>query len=246
MVYVPMLTFQAVPASKLKEMKSAMIPITHSMVMQGFNGTQATLLDQPVQIKVNDTPDIYRANFHFDQPRFSNITKTKLDVFRVLTLMVFFGELASTIATSELVWLIEYETYWSFSFSWICLLATIKSSLQGKDSKWFKFACIASEVSFALDIFATVLFWILLAPIIFPLYPHTWWGNWQRWRMITLHTLPFLSSLANMILTKVQFIEEDWKICFSIGILYIPFNYYGELQQKTPLYPVTDWEHHPI
>ena len=138
--------------------------------------------------------------------------------------------LATTIATSDLVWLAEYETYWSFSLSWITLLATIKSSIQGQNSSWFKFACIFSQVSFSLNVMATILFWILLAPLIFPAYPHNWWGNWQRLRMVTLHTVPFLSSLINMVLSKVQFIEDDWKLCFYAGLIYIPFNFLGELQ----------------
>lgn len=157
-------------------------------------------------------------------------------------LIIFFITLASTLVISEWIWFIEYETYWSFHLSWISLMAVGKATILGQNSPWFKFACITQEILFGFNATADLLFWIVLAPIVFPEMPNTPSGWFGCCRLVFLHLTPVVSTIVNLTLTDMSFQMSHWKFVFGTAILYIPFNAYGTWLQGAALYPVVDWK----
>lgn len=105
-----------------------------------------------------------------------------------------------------------------------------------------------NQLATALDLVITLLFWILLAPGI---YNGLDWSDWQKAvtgiRMFTLHVIPFVQLVLQVCFTDMVLITEDWWHAFALGIIYMPFNYIGQMYCfKTPLYPYTDWVKSPI
>jgi len=87
-----------------------------------------------------------------------------------------------------------------------------------------------------------ILFWVILAPYLFPTID---WSNfmsaWMGFRMITLHTVPFISTYTNLYLSDVTMIPSDYKMIAAIGVSYTAANYIGTQAMGTPIYPVADW-----
>lgn len=62
--------------------------------------------------------------------------------------------------------------------------------------------------------------------------------------MITTHSIPFIGGLTNIYLTKgFVMLPRDYTAVFCLGIMYIPFNYIGTIEEGKPLYPLADWVH---
>jgi hypothetical protein len=87
-----------------------------------------------------------------------------------------------------------------------------------------------------------LLFWIILAPYLFPTID---WSNfisaWMGFRMITMHTLPAISTFTNLYLSDVTMIPSDWWWIAAIGVSYTGANYIGTKAMGVPIYPVADW-----
>jgi hypothetical protein len=86
------------------------------------------------------------------------------------------------------------------------------------------------------------MFWIFLAPLLFQ-------GSWHginlliNMHLITTHTLPFIGSLVNIYFTKgFVMLPRDWKYVLFFGVMYIPANYVGTLEEGAPMYPLADWK----
>jgi len=66
-----------------------------------------------------------------------------------------------------------------------------------------------------------ILFWVVLAPYLFPTINwNDFMSAWMGVRLITLHTVPFLTTYANLILSDVTMIPSDWKMIAFIGVVY--------------------------
>jgi len=74
---------------------------------------------------------------------------------------------------------------------------------------------------------ATSLFWTLLAALIYPNLPNSPDGVWIGIKEFLIHVAPFWITLINIIMTDIQFIRDDWKLVFAVGLFYIPTNYFG-------------------
>ena len=61
-----------------------------------------------------------------------------------------------------------------------------------------------------------------------------------------VHTTPLLSSIIELVVTKMVFLKRDAKWSLFIGLLYIPVNYFGSKLEHSPVYagftPI-DWTH---
>ena len=188
------------------------------------------------------TGDVYKDNFHYDKSRFACLDKCHLQLVRVCMLIVMFIMMASTIVVSDWIWFIEYETYWGYFLSVLSLLASAKAGIKGQDSSWFKLACITEEIMMGFNFCCTVLFWTVLVPIIFPKIDWHGIGIYNGVRMITLHSVPMITSIVNFVLTDVTFQKSDWKYVFATGMAYIPANGFGTWMMGYPLYPIVDWK----
>jgi uncharacterized membrane protein len=89
------------------------------------------------------------------------------------------------------------------------------------------------------------LFWIFLAPLIYPSLSYKGFDLWVRIELFVLHTLPLASSSINFIITDMVFPKSDGKFVFFAGILYMFCNAYGTEVQNAPLYPIADWSNIP-
>jgi len=85
-------------------------------------------------------------------------------------------------------------------------------------------------------------FWSMLAPALFTL---DWKGmNLVRnVHLITTHSIPFIGGLVNVYITKgFVMLPRDYKAMLFMGMIYIPFNYVGTLNEGHPMYPLADWK----
>ena len=53
---------------------------------------------------------------------------------------------------------------------------------------------------------------------------------------ICVHTMPLLSSIIELVITKMVFLKKDAKWSLFIGLLYIPVNYFGGKYVGYPVY----------
>jgi hypothetical protein len=60
--------------------------------------------------------------------------------------------------------------------------------------------------------------------------------------LTTLHTLPLLFVSINMLVTKIVFLQRDYKICGFVGLIYMIFNAFGTFAIGHPLYPIINWQ----
>ena len=60
--------------------------------------------------------------------------------------------------------------------------------------------------------------------------------------MAAIHTLPFASTLINLLFTDMILLKKDWKLMVVLGIMYVFANFLGVYDSGMPLYPVLDWE----
>ena len=62
------------------------------------------------------------------------------------------------------------------------------------------------------------------------------YGNWWLWSMVWDHTVPWIMTTIQMILTDVVFLKRDAKITFIVGFIYIWCDYGGLKYRGTPVY----------
>ena len=96
-----------------------------------------------------------------------------------------------------------------------------------------------------MNIVTVILFWTVLAPTVFANIKWDGIGIWMGVRMITLHTVPAISSITNLILSDIKMIKTDWKMVAFFGWTYLFANAYGTYEMKQPVYPVADWKNIP-
>merc|ERR1712178_224060 len=102
-------------------------------------------------------------------------------------MVLFMMTFGSILITSDVIWFVEYETYWAFLISMLALYATGRAGVEGEDSPWFKCACIVFELSTCFNFMVTILFWTILAPIIYPNLPDSADGVWIGIRLFIVH-----------------------------------------------------------
>jgi hypothetical protein len=51
-----------------------------------------------------------------------------------------------------------------------------------------------------------------------------------------VHSLPLVSSIVELVITKMVFLRKDAKWSLAIGLVYIPVNYFGSKYEKSPVY----------
>jgi hypothetical protein len=81
-----------------------------------------------------------------------------------------------------------------------------------------------------MNVATVILFWGILAPYVFANVDWTdFMSAWMGFRSIALHTVPFISTYTNLILSDVTMVETDWKMIAVIGVVYQGANYIGTI-----------------
>ena len=110
----------------------------------------------------------YRAKCNFDMPRSPRFNKGHLKCQRLFGAFLVTINLAMSIPlfisnASGLLYALAFYSIWGTMSALIALL----SSVIAMDTEgWFKFAYIATEVSFAINIVVFLIFWIVLWPMV--------------------------------------------------------------------------------
>ena len=92
------------------------------------------------------------------------------------------------------------------------------------------------------NVVITVFFWYYLAPNIFEkLNNQQQFKTFMKIHLTTLHTLPLLFVTLNILVTKIVFLQRDYKICGFAGLIYMIFNAFGTFAIGHPLYPIATW-----
>lgn len=142
--------------------------------------------------------------------------------------------------------LIFFFSYWGVTFTFI---ATALEILAAQNPKRYQAAAVLlSEMALTFNFTITPMFWFVLAPEIFSVL------SWQGYDIICrlhytcTHSLPIITSLLNLYLTKnFKLYPEDWRIIFISCMAYIYCNYLGTIIEGEPVYPgyYTGWESAP-
>ena len=102
------------------------------------------------------------------------------------------------------------------------------------------------EVAVGMNTVAVLLFWIVLAPMLFPTIDWSdFMSAWSGVRLITLHTVPAIATFTNLILSEVTMVPSDWKKVAAFGASYQVANYIAT-QDLGPIYPYLDWKNVPL
>lgn len=94
------------------------------------------------------------------------------------------------------------------------------------------------------NIVITPIFWLLLAPMIFPNIDYsTSAGKWEAFEMSFVHSVPLMVSTFELLATEMVFLHQDSWICGGAGVVYTFFNLWGCIDLKHMIYPILDWSH---
>jgi len=143
-----------------------------------------------------------------------------------------------------MVWIVTFYTFWGYFGSMLALLASNKAC---EFEEWQKFACITNQCATAMNLVITILFWVLLAPLVFP--PLDWnkpYDVYMAMHQTLLHVVPIVQTTTQVILTDMILVPEDWWHHIVLGTVYIFFNMIGQYDFGTPLYPQTNWVKSPF
>lgn len=91
-----------------------------------------------------------------------------------------------------------------------------------------------------------IVYWLVLAKVDFrelELHNHNLdYKNYLWWNKVLCHSTPFLSSLINVIISRLVFVPGHLLYMFVIGVFYLITNYYGTLGWGKPIYFFLTWE----
>lgn len=104
-------------------------------------------------------------------------------------------------------------------------------------------AVLATELSFAFNMFITASFWGLMNDIVFDL-KGSGIDAYYRYHYTVTHSLPLITSIYCLYFTKnLKIFSCDWKIVFYATLSYMIPNYIGGKVEGEAMYPSTwsDW-----
>ena len=180
-----------------------------------------------------------QAYVDFTQSRFKGIDPYALNCIRAWMMLPNMAMFAASMATNPFVGFFYYLTFWGFIASFVSILASFKATHY---PEWIKFAYYSSELAHTLNLIITPLFWIVLAPEIFPTLKWSGIDLFLRVHLTTLHSVPLIGTTINIVLTDMRLQTAHWKYGFVMGLCYMVANGIGTYATGKPLYPIVDWK----
>jgi len=109
--------------------------------------------------------------------------------------------LAASLATNDLNWFLVFYTFWSYFISLFAIFFTVKAVKHWEYQWW---AAVGMELAMGIDLVCTPGYWILFGP---GMKNYGWKGMdlFLRLHMTTLHSVPLIGTLLNLILTDMNF-----------------------------------------
>ena len=177
----------------------------------------------------------------------------QLQAFRVIVLQCPSAlVMAASISTNRLSWFFYYFTFWGFLMTFASSIVTFKAAYSKNydpkhpESPYLnKMAVFLLEASHCMNLVITPLFWLILAPYIFPYLKWTGIDLFMRCHMTTLHSFPIICSTLNIVLTDMKLVPEHWTRMVLMGVVYMFANGLGTYMTGHSLYPIADWVNIP-
>merc|ERR1711924_20661 len=112
-------------------------------------------------------------------------------------------------------------------------------------SEYQVYAALGTQAAVAINLCMTPAFWYMFGSMF---KNYSWHGIdlFLRLHMTTLHSLPLIGTLLNVLITDIKFVKKDWNKMMWLGQIYMVFNFVGQFSYGTPLYAITDWVNNPI
>ena len=152
------------------------------------------------------------------------LTDAQLLNIRQLILIPNFIMLLSTFLLNKIAWIPLFFTFWGYLISLFSVIASLKAT---QYYEWQAAACISTEIGHAINLAIMPLFWILLWPGIKTMGWH--WDTWQiMMHMITLHSVPFITTTVNIAVTDMKLLRKDTTKVLIAGYLYVLTNLFGQ------------------
>ena len=206
-------------------------------------------IEKPEKTTGDDVDPYGPSRFNFSKSRFSTVNKCHLNLARVIILVVNFMMLATAVAISEFAWFFYYLTYWAYFVTVFSVIACCQDSItmfpRVTPNGWQKPAAILLEIATGMNLIVTILFWTCIAP---ELFKHLSWHGLELFeavRMVTVHTVPFITTVIQLVLSDVTLRRSDYKMVFFFTWSYTIANYIGTMNMGAPLYPIVTWESYP-
>jgi len=146
--------------------------------------------------------------------------------------------------TNRFDWLFTYATFWGLHIGYISLFIALRAgdSVNSMNIKMKKRALRWVEVGTAYSILVTLLFWTVLAKYIYT--PDLGWHGYDlfiRIHMLTLHCVPFVTTMINLTITKISLLTDDWWIPICVCLAYSVVDCIAVKTYGYALYPGWDW-----
>lgn len=136
-----------------------------------------------------------------------------------------------------------FESEWGFALTVLSLF----SSLMAHYSNWWHSVAVhTSELAMGFNICIVPIFWSFMAP---EFVAH--WGeiadaeggHWLLFELCSVHSLPIITSIIELVITDMVFLKRDSKWNFIAGMIYIGFNWVGSRNEGKAMYdyPGLDW-----
>ena len=143
---------------------------------------------------------------------------------------------------NEMAWIPLFFTFWGYFISMFSVFATMKAATY---YEWQIAACVSTEIGHSLNLAIMPLFWGLLWPGIAQMGWH--WNTWQiMMHMVTLHSVPFISTTINIAVTDMKILRKDTTKVLIAGYAYMFTNLFGQFYYGQPCYAFTDWVSSPL
>ena len=137
-----------------------------------------------------------------------------------------------------------FESEWGFALTTFSLF----TSLMAHYSNWWHSAAVhSSELAMGFNICIVPIFWSYQIPYFLDHWDEmaqSDGGRWLLFELCSVHSLPIITSITELVITDMVFLKRDSKWNFIAGILYIGANWAGYQDNGIPMYDYwgLDWK----
>ena len=217
-------------------------PASTLSVETAATDSEEVVVDGTFNRKYHDAARFWKPRPYF--AKHYGFNRDTLATLRMIMLIPSGIDLITTANTNHVVWILTFYTFWGYFGSMLAILASCKAA---EFQEWQAFACVMNQCATAMNLVINMLFWVLLAPSIFPgLDLRKPADLYTAFHMTTLHVIPIVQTTIQVVVTDMELVPEDWWHQFVLGFIYIFFNATGQYWFGTPLYPMTNWVLSPI
>ena len=176
----------------------------------------------PAQKKVRSLPEDYFSCAQFDQSRFIKFDDpTSFILVKIFAFMVNMMIMANIARFYLLQDILVLEAGWAVMLANMSFIWTIPASQKESKATSQEGAVIFVEVAHAFNLFVCAAFWLTEASSVFPKIPDSLSGTMFKIYLISVHTIPVITSTGQIVLTRMYLLKKDWmKVCVA-GLAYM-------------------------